>query len=355
MKHCPLKWSAIVVLALLAACGSPDAGDPGVIRAVVTGGTYARAIQAAYFDPFTAETGIEFEIVPGGDDPEATLRVQAAAGRTEFDLIELDYSVAGPNLHLLEEHGINYPDDVLIDQPFKEKLTPNHLQAAYLIVCDRSRVARCPKNFAEYLDDETFPGDRSMPNVGRNDTEDLLANALRANGVAEADLYPLDLDRAFAKLASVRDSVRVFWTSSSGSQDVIRSGEAPINLMTDGRALQLVHGSGLPLDVSYAGAQAHYSSWAIPLGARNRESARRFMAWVLDRPEQQARLASLTHYGPATRRGVEAAARLGVRDHSGLHLEEMRVLDAAAAQRVAEWLAQHGEEMMERWNDFVGG
>jgi hypothetical protein len=47
------------------------------------------------------------------------------------------------------------------------------------------------------------------------------------------------------------------------------------------------------------------------------------------------------------------ASRRGVTDHSGLHLAEMRLPDRAATRATIQWLDEHGETMMKRWNDFV--
>ena len=76
-----------------------------------------------------------------------------------------------------------------------------------------------------------FPGKRtfykwSAPGV--------LEIALLADGVAADKLYPLDLDRAFKKLDTIKDDI-VWWGGGAQSQQLLASGEAPLGLFWNGR------------------------------------------------------------------------------------------------------------------------
>ena len=75
-------------------------------------------------------------------------------------------------------------------------------------------IDKAPSNWAEYWDVEGFPGRRSL----RKNPIDTLEQALMADGVAPADLYPLDVDRAFAKLDEIKEKIAIWWTG--GAQTV---------------------------------------------------------------------------------------------------------------------------------------
>ena len=58
-----------------------------------------------------------------------------------------------------------------------------------------------------------------------------------ADGVTPADLYPLDLERATAKLDTIKDDI-VFWASGAESQELIGSGEVAMSMIWNGPRLE---------------------------------------------------------------------------------------------------------------------
>ena len=69
-------------------------------------------------------------------------------------------------------------------------------------------------------DTAKFPGRRGLyPQSERRD------GGGTADGVAPKDLYPLDIDRAFAKLDKLRSDVAVWWTSGAQNTQLLQSGE----------------------------------------------------------------------------------------------------------------------------------
>ena len=320
---------------------------------IPAGGSFGRGLDKAYFEPFTEETGIEIQLVAGGDDPMAALEAQKAAGRIQFDILTYDGAAIARGPDDFEDHGLVLPDDLLLPVSYPEKSVPIWIEAAFTVVCNKALVERCPRSFAEFFDTDAFPGDRSLPNIGTYETLDVLETTLLADGVRREDLYPIDLDRAFAKLEDIKDSVRLFWTSFSGAQDALRSGESTIMLLTDGRAHQLVIDHGMDLSISYVGAQSYSTDWVIPKGTPHVDEARIFMQWVIDNPQTQAVFTSMTFYGPVSMKGVEAAESMGIANHTGLHLEKTRMRTLEEVEKASRWVAENGNTMMDRWNEFV--
>ena len=63
-----------------------------------------------------------------------------------------------------------------------------------------------PTSWTDFLDTEGFPGSVECGEHVVNGAR----GALLADGVAPEDLYPLDLDRAFAKLDTIRDDLTFY-------------------------------------------------------------------------------------------------------------------------------------------------
>ena len=72
---------------------------------------------------------------------------------------------------------------------------------------------------------------------------------LLADGVAPDDLYPLDVDRAFAKLKPLLPDL-IFWEGGAQSQQLFRDGEVVMGNIWHTRANLLAQGEpGLHLDM----------------------------------------------------------------------------------------------------------
>src|SRR4029078_5274782 len=143
-----------------------------------------------------------------------------------------------------------------------------------------------PAGWADYFDTKRFPGVRGAPNLGLDSAWAMPAIALLADGVAPVDLVPFDLDRAYRKLDALRDDIKVFWSSFSQAQDLIRSGEMAISPLIDGRTLQLID-QGQPVGIVWNQAFVSHGAFCTPKGAPNAENAMKFYDWVLANGEAQ--------------------------------------------------------------------
>lgn len=358
-----MKRTASTVVAILVAfsvvlqCAAPAtalAEKKRTLHLLSSGGSFGRAVHTAYAVPFQKKTGIRVISVPGGEDPIATLKAQSIAGRVSIDIAIMSVTQLNMIDDIISEHGLRLPDDLLIRQPLEHKLVPFDLEAAAVLVCNEELVKRCPTSRTSYFDTKNFPGPRGMVNVSIGDIMPALELALLADGVKQRDIYPMDLDRAFARLRSVRKDIRVFWDNGTQSQDIVRSGEVFYNLMGNGRAEQLVAHHGMKLKLIYDGVTVAASGMAIPKNAPHPVEAREFLKFVLENPQQQAVFTSLTLYGPVTKRGADAVAAKGVGGHTGLHMGRAFVADLAYQKKKDAWVAANGNDVLERWNAFIG-
>ena len=88
-----------------------------------------------------------------------------------------------------------------------------------------------PKNWADFLNFQKYPGKRML----RRDAAICVEALLIGDGVPMDKLYPLDVKRALDILKRIRKDV-VYWNSGSESEQLMRTGEAPIGLIWHTRA-----------------------------------------------------------------------------------------------------------------------
>lgn len=88
-----------------------------------------------------------------------------------------------------------------------------------------------------------------------------------ADGVAADKLYPLDVDRALKKLASIRENI-VFWDTGARTQQLIESKEVDMAVMWNGRALAGVK-NGAPFAPMWEDFTPVYDTLGVPKGAKN--------------------------------------------------------------------------------------
>lgn len=169
--------------------------------------------------------------------------------------------------------------------------------------------------------------------------------ALLADGVALADLYPLDLDRAFKSLDKIKSKV-VWWERGAQGAQVFLDGEVDVGAIWNGRVHQPKL-DGAPVDFQFNQAIFVNDAWAIPKGAPHKKEAMELLAFALA-PEQQAAFARELPYGPVNR---AALALLDDKVKATLpsseeNFKKGRLLD------LAFW-ADNSQKVTERFNSWL--
>jgi len=151
-----------------------------------------------------------------------------------------------------------------------------------------------PKSWADVFDTKKFPGKRIVPGPGFY--EGVAEPALLADGVAPADLYPLDLERAQAKIASIWDDL-VFYTEYPQMQTLLTSKSGAIAIGPNGLIQGLVN-KGVDVTVAWGAVPILAPNcFIINPGAPNMDAAQAYAAWCTD-PKRIAEFCKRTHYGP---------------------------------------------------------
>lgn len=296
--------------ASLASCArtSGGGGDADTIVVVDSGGEYSAAARTAFYDPFTAATGIKVQATPF--ESTGTLMRQLEQGAGQYDVLSnsplgavtmrkqellapIDYSMMGQfsDLSGLSEAG-----------KAEYHVDSNYWASVMAYRTDVYTGSNVPSSWKDFWDAKKFPGPRSMQaDISPIEYE----FALIADGVAAdpAELYPIDIDRALASLDRIAPEISTFWTSGALSTQALAQNEVPLTTIWNGRAQGLID-EGAPVAISWNGAMRRANAWMIPSGSQKLEAAHQFVDFASN-AERQAEFATLTGYGPTNQGAYE--------------------------------------------------
>lgn len=264
------------------------------------GGDALKAFAEAWGNNFTEQTGIAVKL-DGSGPTEGAVRAHAKGGRITWDVVDADAFTA----RILGSDGLLEPCDYSIVDRSKLRdgdaftYGPPGYYYSYVIAWDTERFERAPAGAKDFFDIEAFPGMRTLYKWMNGMPE----AALIADGVDPADLYPLDLERAFAKIEEIKPHVISFWASGAESQQLLLTGEAQLGYLWHTRAKVIGEDSDGRIDWTYADGFLTPSTWATLVdNPAGKESAMRFIAHTQD-PASQIELLRLLGNGLANPAG----------------------------------------------------
>jgi putative spermidine/putrescine transport system substrate-binding protein len=326
--------SAIATLAALFGLSGPVAAADMVFAS--WGGTTQDAQKAAWAAKFTAASGIN--VLQDGPTDYGKIKAMVEAKSVTWDAVDVegDYAVQAGSNGLLEKLDFSVIDKSKLDPRFVTDYSVGSFYYSFVIGCNGAAVPACPKTWAELFDTAKFPGKRafykwSAPGV--------IEAALLADGVAPDKLYPLDLDRAFKKLDTIKGSI-IWWTGGAQSQQLLASAEAPYGSFWNGR-LTALEQTGVKVTVSWNQNITAADSLVIPKGAKNKEAAMKFIA-LASSQEAQKDFSVATGYAP-TNLGSAALMDEAIRK---------TLPDAQAASQInadMNYWAQNRDAIGKRW------
>jgi putative spermidine/putrescine transport system substrate-binding protein len=277
--------------------GMPVLAASGELVFVNWGGDAITAYDTAYGVPFQAATGIKVN-QDGSGPSEGAIQAQFESGKPTWDIVDADPFSA----QTLGKKGMMEPIDYTVVDKTKTREGFGWEYAAssyfysYIIAYDAKKFGdNPPKGIADFFDTEKFPGKRAMYKWGVGMWEALLVG----DGVAPADLYPLDIDRAHKKLTAFKDNVVGYWGGGAESQTLLMNGDASMALIWSTRAKILETDSNGDIKFIWDQGLIAPGSMAVikgnPGGA---EAAMKFIASAQD-PAGQVVMFNLLGQGPA--------------------------------------------------------
>ncbi|MFZ5710823.1 MAG: ABC transporter substrate-binding protein [Pseudomonadota bacterium] len=279
------------------------------------GGAYGEAQSNAHLKPFTEATGIKTTMVDS-DNPAVPIKAMVEAGNVTVDVASVEYADA---IRLCDE-GLLEPIDINSlpagkdGTPAAEDFLPGAVTDcgvstdiwANVFAYDSTRFPAdaAPSKVADFFDLKKFPGKRGL----KKGPKAVLELALLADGVAPADIYkvletPEGVDRAFAKLDTIKDSV-VWWEAGAQPPQLLADGEVVMTTAYNGRIFNAAVVEGKPFQIVWDGQIYENEMYVIPKGAPNKDQAMEFVKFATSTDGLRAQAQNIS-YGPARKSAMK--------------------------------------------------
>jgi putative spermidine/putrescine transport system substrate-binding protein len=305
------------------------------------GGALDDAYKVAYFEAWTAKTGIA---ITTGPNTGAKLKAMVEQKAVEWDVSQqpaelaatmakqgllepLDYSIIDKSKLI---KGVAFDDFVMCDI------------AAYHIAWNTKLVkpGTEPKDWPGFW---AFSGRRGLWKRPYQTME----VALMADGVDKDKLYPLDIDRALKSLSKIKDGV-YWWERGAQVAQILIDGEVEVTAAWNGRVYDPKR-SGAPVDYHLNQALLVADAWVVPKGAPNKRESMEFIALALS-AERQAAFAQKLPYGPVNGDALKLLSKetLAILPSAEENLKRSSFLDV-------RWWAENGERAEGAFNKWIIG
>ena len=354
LKNILISATALVAVSAAAAAASS-------ITVVSWGGAYTKSQVEAYHKPWIETTGnaIVSEDYNGG---LAEVKAQVEAGNVSWDLVDVELSdaIRGCDEGLLEELDLSMlPDgadgsssaDDFLEGALSDCAVANIVWST--IFAYDSSVISGVDSIDDLFDLEAFPGKRGL----RKSAKATLEMALMADGVPASEVYDVlgtdeGVDRAFAKLDTIKDSV-VWWESGAQPPQLLADGEVVMTTAYNGRIFNAAVAENKPFEVVWDGQIMDFDLWVIPKGAPNKDLAMEFIAYSTD-TQRLADQASWISYGPARK---SSGALVGLYSDGVTEMApHMPTAGANLTNAIVndfEFWADNADELNERFNAWL--
>ncbi|WP_419899035.1 extracellular solute-binding protein [Roseomonas sp. USHLN139] len=316
----------------------------GEVIVAATGGLMERSLQEHFYKRFESEVGIRVRSVPIElPDQWARARAGQRSGNVPFDVVTatppdliqhadilapVDCSMPGIAAHALP-NGC-FPEGIIrtaggMALTWSKKAFPNG----------------GPQSWADFFDVQKFPGSRSLPDTGDREWWVPLA-ALMADGVEREKLFPMDVDRAYRKLDTLKRHVAAWWKSGDNSMQIMRGGDAVMTMVYSSRAVPLAK-SG-EFDFTWNQAIRDVGNWAVLKGGPNTANAMRFLDFFVQNPQEHLAFSEKVSFDSNNREAPTMVPE-GERRYRAswpANWEKLVIADYA-------WIAANRTALRERW------
>ena len=305
------------------------------------GGTWEAAMRKAWFDPFTAKTGIE--VVTVGGNTYGKIQSMVETGRPEWDMVEVqpDFQWIGAEKGLLEKINFSIVDKtpLMAGKDMVTDYSVPQVLFSRVMFYNTKTSPEIPKSWADVWDLKKYTGKRTFFTRAHGG---VLEAALMADGVPPDKLYPLDVDRALKKLSEIKNSI-LWYDGLAQAEQYMTDGQAQLGLVADGRVLSAITNKA-PVAIQNNQSLVTWSTMVVLKGAQNKDAAMKLLAYALS-VEGQTAIAMAYTYGPVVPAAFKAipAERASMLSGGPQQQGKFVLLDAA-------WWGKNTEVATEKLN-----
>jgi putative spermidine/putrescine transport system substrate-binding protein len=304
------------------------------------GGFYQQSQDTAFCQPFAAATGAR--VVQDGPMNEPRVRTMVAGGSPEWDVCDVTdvFLFNGIRNGLFEKVDYSIVDRSVILPAFANDYGVGADVWSYNVAynTDSFPIGKGPKTWADLFDTKAFPGKRSF----RDRVYGMLEIALMADGVEPSKLYPIDVDRAFKKLDTIKNDI-TFWSTTSQAQQLLVDNAVSCGVILNGRAFDAINKGG-KLAVEWAQNLQSADYLVILKGSKSVDVGQHLLKRSLQ-VDSQAKFANLTAFAP-----VNPAAFSQIDSKTAEWLPTSPENTKLGVVQDAKWWEPNLEALTQRWN-----
>ena len=338
---------ALTVLGLMAMTTAPALAE-GSISVMSFGGAYQEAQRKAVFETYTTTTGIKVDEQEYGGEI-AKIAAMIESGNTTIDVVDVDAPtlLQGCDEGIFEKIDWDQigPKDDWLDGTTSECGVGTIVYSTSLAY-NAAALSDGPTVIADLFDTAKFPGKRGLwKNPATNLEFALLADGVPADQVYEVLSTPEGLDRAFAKLDTIKGDI-VWWEAGAQAPQLLASGEVVMTTAWNGR-IHNANKEGQDFKIVWDNQILDSNYWAIPKGAKDIAASMAFIKYAVE-PEVLAGTTKYIPYGPVR---ASAAEFVTAEDAANLPTSPDNLTVALTLDN-AFW-ADNGDEIRKRFTTWL--
>lgn len=314
-----------------------------------SGGAMSRARDETTNKNFTAETGVQIK-ADFNSDMTKFFAAQDSGAPIPWSVIE--FSTQGDFLRAASQGYLEKLDPSIVPLAnLKEgsytEFGVDALRYGIVLTYNTKSFsgANAPTKLQDLYDTKRFPGKRCLFKYPQFSA--VLESALLADGVPRDKLYPLDVDKALAKLDTIKSEI-VWWGNGDDAIRLLSSGECSIGVAWSGRVYSAVKQDKAPLAVAWQDSLYSMSVYAVPKGAPNAAAGQALIGhFISDIEGQKALVGKMTY--------TTDIKALSLADY-GKDLEPWLVAGENATKAIKEdagYYAAHLPEVVDRFNRWL--
>lgn len=311
------------------------------------GGDYQDAQKSAFFEPFTLATGASIKIATGDI---ARMKDQVDSESVSWDVMNL------PSENVIALGRTKYLEPVdyaVVDKTplFPEAILQYGVGSDFFstVIVYPPDINPIPQGWIDFWEVQPpIPGEAADPTqlrALRHTPIGTLEFALLADGVEIANIYPLNVDRAFASLDKIKQNVVVWYQDGKQPVELVVAREVAMASAWNVRPWQLNKADMVRFE--WYGGMLSADAWMIPRGAPNKDVAMDFINFAT-RAVPSANFARMVPFGPANRDALDL-----------LRSDRAAVLPTSLANRSVQffqnwnWWADNLDDVTARFEDWL--
>lgn len=273
-------FASVMMLGLLAGCGSEKAADNGELNVFV----WTEYVSEAAIKDFEDEYGVKCNVSTYSSNEDLLAKMKSEAEGTYDVILPSDYAVeyliAQGKLQELDKDSLtnlSNIDSAYLDEPYD----PGNVYSVPYeggVACIAVNKSKVDKDIKSY--DDLFDPSLSGQIVVLDDYRAVIGMTERSMGLSMNETDSDKLAEVEEKLLSFKDNVKLY--DSDSPKSALIAGDCTVGMVWSAEvALSMDENPDIEIVYPEEGAYVFLDNWCVPTGAKNYDNAMKFINFML--------------------------------------------------------------------------